>query len=215
LKDWLKKEEERRLKSKEGRKVVEGPRIRWVSRIEGLKKVEISTQLEGPDEDDQASATPVRSQFEIDNARAKESLDQLMSIEPSPALDVKPPASLDGVPQDIPLVEVPVASSSTSTAPALAQKSDVPGGMASRAEKHKPSNTLAKGLEGDEQPLPLIKNYLILEEIAGGPKREMEIILGDHADWTRMPVVSIRNRMQSRSTGPFKLASCSIDVPLL
>jgi hypothetical protein len=200
LKDWLKKEEERRLKSKEGRKVVEGPRIRWVSRIEGLKLVEISTPLEGSEDDGQAIARPVRSQFEIDNQRAKENLVQLPSTEEPPALEVKPPATLEGVPQTVPSVEAPIASSSTSNSHAVGEKSDTPAGMASRAEKLKPSKTLPQGRDGDEQTLPLIKNYLILEEIAGGPKKEMEVVLGDHADWTRMPVVSIRNRMQSRST---------------
>ena len=214
LKDWLKKEEERRLKSKEGRKVVEGPRIRWVSRIEGLKLVEISTQLEGSEDVDQTIARPVRSQFEIDNERAKESLVQLPSFEEPPAPEVKPPAYLKGVPSIIPLVDSPEASSSTSNSPAVGVKSDVPAGMASQPEKQQPITTLAKGCEGDEQPLPLIKNYLILEEIAGGPKREMEVILGHHADWTRMPVVSIRNRMQSKSTPPDTVVAFSLNFAL-
>jgi hypothetical protein len=54
LKDWLKKEEERRALTRSGRKEIEGPRLGWVSRVEERQAVEVdekkTDQNTGPDQ---------------------------------------------------------------------------------------------------------------------------------------------------------------------
>lgn len=41
---------------------------------------------------------------------------------------------------------------------------------------------------------PYTRNYVVLHQIEGGQKGELHAVLGDHADWTRIPFISLRNR---------------------
>ena len=108
-----------------------------------------------------------------------------------------PPAGLAGVPVEITPAVIPVASSSSPLmippGPANAQKNE---NLHESSENAISAETTGASPE-HRQAKPFTRNYLVLEEIRGGLKAEMDVILGDHIDWTRVPVISTRNRFQS------------------
>jgi hypothetical protein len=199
----LKKEEERRLKSKEKRKVVEGPRIRWISRVEGFEVVEVDGEAQaGLAEKQEGDTIEVASEPGSVVAGLPQG-DMIEVIKPSSKEETQPPippASLAGVPVEITPAILPVASSSSPSiippGPANAQKKEILPISSVYSENAISAETTGVSPE-HRQTGPFTRNYLVLEEIRGGLKAEMDVILGDHIDWTRVPVVSTRNRFQS------------------
>lgn len=201
LKDWLKKEEERRLKSKEKRKVVEGPRIRWISRVEGVEVVEVDGEAQaGLAEKQEGETIEVAFKPSGSVVAGMPQGDMIEVIRPSSKGEAQPPvppASLAGVPVEITPAVLPVASSSS--------PSIIPSGPANAPKNEKLHESSENAISAEttgvspesRQAGPFTRNYLVLEEIRGGLKAEMDVILGDHIDWTRVPVVSTRNRFQS------------------
>jgi hypothetical protein len=197
----LKKEEERRLKSKEKRKVVEGPRIRWISRVEGFEVVEVDGEAQaGLAEKQEGDTIEVASEPGSVVAGLPQG-DMIEVIKPSSKEETQPPippASLAGVPVEITPAVLPVASSSSPSiipsGPANTQKNENLHESSENAISAETTGVLPE----NRQAGPFTQNYLVLEEIRGGLKAEMDVILGDHIDWTRVPVVSTRNRFQSK-----------------
>jgi hypothetical protein len=114
---------------------------------------------------------------------------------------IKPPSHLPGVPAALLNAAEPVASSSK-----LCE--ETPSGAVARgdtaADRSSLIATKTSGLLGSDIPeradmsLSSSRSYLVLANIPGGPKKEMEVILGDHVDWTCVPFVSTKNRMLSK-----------------
>lgn len=126
--------------------------------------------------------------------------DMIEVIKPSSKGEAQPPvppASLAGVPVEITPAVLPVASSSSPSiipsGPANTQKNE---NLHESSENAISAETTGVSPE-NRQAGPFTRNYLVLEEVRGGLKAEMDVILGDHIDWTRVPVVSTRNRFQS------------------
>lgn len=114
---------------------------------------------------------------------------------------VSPPSGLPGVPEKVEPVDVPEPSSSTPSKPIPQEgETDTTAAKSPQKPSSGPKSKLPAPAEAPQEG-PYARNYLVLEEV-GGLKAQMEVVFGDHVDWTSVPVVSIRNRVQSES-GPW------------
>lgn len=180
---------------------MEGPRIRWISRVEGVEVVEANGEAQaGLAEKQEEDTIEVAFKPPGSVVAGMPQGDMIEVIKPSSKEEAQPPvppASLAGVPVEITPAVLPVASSSSPSiiplGPANTQKNE---NLHESSENAISAETTGVSPE-NRQAGPFTRNYLVLEEIRGGLEAEMDVILGDHIDWTRVPVVSTRNRFQS------------------
>lgn len=59
----------------------------------------------------------------------------------------------------------------------------------------------------DPSQPPHTRNYVILEEVVGGYPDEMDALFGDHHDWGTVKIVSDQDRVERTSLSPFSLFS--------
>ena len=187
--------------------MVEGPRIRWISRVEGVEvsELERAEQMgKGVKQEDGVEVPLSRSSPGETVLPGGDTIAVVECPLPHSSIEtVRPPVGLDGVPDTIEPVAVPVASSSS---PKMVNKVSEQRGEeeSSLQTSEKPISGVKAKVPGEApQEGPYARNYLVLEEI-DNLKAEMDVVFGDHVDWTKIPVVSIRNRIQSKRRPRFR-----------
>lgn len=182
LRDWVRKEEERRELRRVGRKRVRGPRWTWVSRTVGRMVEEVE-------------ANPARDAA-MRNGETP--------VEPAPAPEaptaVKPSTDI-ALAKDAPTSESGVQETSE-----LLGDKKPPGAGNSAAPPVQPkTNDLARNdpssiIDTTEASTQYTRNYIILSQVPGGLAAELRLILGDHVEWDEIKYIPARNRPISEST---------------
>lgn len=182
LRDWLRREEERRELRRVGRKRVKGPRWTWVSRTVG-KVVEVVEREAVPQG---VAGIPLLPPSAAERQTTTGQHPSDTSV-PAPASQAGAPNGLAaGYPAS---ASAPIAATSVPSAPITA-----------------PPVPLATSTDPLSAPeLPYTRNYLILSQVPGGLPAEFSLILGEHTDWSSTKHVPARNRPLTRRppTCPF------------
>ena len=203
LRDWLRKEEQRRELRRVGRKVVRGPRWTWISRTVG-KMVEVLDEDREPILVEQV-APPTRAGPEINDAETSET----PKIDPAEAAENNATTSRlsDVQHNDLRLPATEMEDSSTAAGPSRssANAQDIPAASVSEAPPAAPGPDGAAATPPapeDPSSAQYTRNYLILSQIPGGIAEELKIVLGDHVEWDQVMYIPGRNRPLSQSAVP-------------
>lgn len=176
LRDWLRKEEQKRELRRVGRKRVRGPRWTWISRTVG-KVVEVVRDDEGKE------ARVVREVEEEVKAVNEDTPKPEELNRPIMSEDVEAPSAPDPAPS----VEAPPQ-------PASSDLNDNAEAGPSR-QPDQPGATVTSVPSEDTR---YTRNYLILSQIPGGLPAELKIVLGDHVEWDEVQYIPSRNRPINR-----------------
>ena len=176
LRDWLRKEEEKRELRRVGRKRVRGPRWTWISRTVG-KVVEVVRDDEG------IEAAVVRE--------VQEEVKPVNEDTPKPGEPDQSPQCEEAKPQ------AEVARTDISSQPTASeqrgdveeQKGNAEAGPSRLPEQVEPTVTTVSN-----EDTRYTRNYLILSQIPGGLPAELKIVLGDHVEWDEVQYIPARNR---------------------
>ena len=191
LRDWLRKEEERRELRRVGRKRVRGPRWTWVSRTVGKMVEEV----------DPARDAAMRGGAEVEQTPLPESdaTGQATNLASAKG-DI--PAAAGSVDQ----TEDPVkaisetgkekgSSAADDTGPSLSAATPVtPATPATPNADPGPSKLPAEPEQASGGPSQYTRNYIILSQIPGGLAAELQLVLGDHVEWDQVKFIPHRNR---------------------
>ena len=185
LRDWLRKEEERRELRRVGRKRVRGPRWTWVSRTVGKMVEEV---------DDPAREAARRTGTEVEQTPLPEAAagsvpvhEGVLAAEATGS-KVEQEAIVEQPTEHEPAAEIEPTESSAPAMPAI------PNAEAG------PSRLPAEPAQAQEGPSQYTRNYIILSQIPGGLAAELQLVLGDHVEWDRVKFIPHRNRPISEST---------------
>lgn len=177
LRDWLKKEEEKRELRRVGRKVVKGPRWTWVSRTVGRLVEEVPECEEKSEEKSQEEP-----RGEAEKSQGQDTPQQVTSPKApqSEESKIKPP----------PLPSAKSQSQSQSQSP----KNNTTIKPAPDAHQPSPPVTETEAQPQSEPNVPYTRNYIILSQIPGGLPAELQIVLGSHVEWDKLKIIPSRNR---------------------
>ena len=201
LRDWLRKEDEKRELRRVGRKRVRGPRWTWVSRTVGRVVEEVDDDVAKMAAQRSATTpiaatpapvdtpgnagvdTPAETPGETPGETPAETPGQTPAETPvEPTMTLKGPAAGQGKPSDPPASARPAPAASTPS---------VSNPWTSAAPTQPPA---------DDPPTEnaihnlYARNYIILSQIPGGLKSELELVLGDHVQWDNVKYIPHRNR---------------------
>lgn len=212
LRDWLKKEEEKRELRRVGRKVVKGPRWTWVSRTVGrlVEEVPEPTEAEKGQESElngEGKQEESRGEAEKPQGEAEKSQGETLPKTPAPPSEEQSKAIIPTPPS---AEEAATKNSTTPNPPAP-------------PEQQQPSVTETQALTQPPPPAPpaqsetnapYTRNYIILSQIPGGLPAELQVVLGSHVEWDKLKVIPSRNRPISAFSFSlyllFFFSSCSI-----
>jgi hypothetical protein len=168
LRDWVRREEERRELRRVGRKRVRGPRWSWVSRTVGrlVETVEDADQDVDLDADGQPVVSAVVNPAEPPVTATKPVDPEALAPENPADMSPQDPAAVPAVSALAPF-SLPIAHG------AEANPDEAPSG-------------------------PYTRNYIILSQIPGGVPGELKVVLGDHVEWDQVKVIPGRNRPISK-----------------
>lgn len=173
LRDWLRKEEERRELRRVGRKRVRGPRWTWVSRTVGKMVEEV---------EDPAKEAAMRSGTDI---------------EQTPLPDTVAESTPEGKAEDSAVTKVESSietAKSTDGAAAVGASGQTSTPIATPNAEAGPSRLPAEPEQAQDGPSQYTRNYIILSQIPGGLASELQLVLGDHVEWDRVKFIPHRNR---------------------
>lgn len=199
LRDWVRREEERRELRRVGRKRVVGPRWTWVTRTVGKVVEEVGDEDEivieaagGKDKpmettktSDQPAVAPAEATTTEKETIAKPSDATKSAPMPAPAMPDDPPVNAEAGP-----------SKQTTPPP----PTDKPAQPTAQAPQPPPSAPAPDAPAPADTPSQYTRNYIILSEIPGGLAAEIRLILGDHVEWDQVKYIPHRNRPMSKST---------------
>ena len=219
LRDWLKKEEERRELRRVGRKRVRGPRWTWVSRTVGKLVEEIEDDpakaAASRNEDTPMESTPAPAAAEsVSTAtdRPVNASDNVagISTEPGPVAAVNESADTVAETSDN---TVPIATKPPNSSTLPPDESDSITAVLPEATDQTATTTVAapavrpvEAASAPNQPIQVqpeavpegpsqyTRNYIILSQIPGGLARELQLVLGDHVEWDQVKYIPHRNR---------------------
>lgn len=177
LRDWLKKEEEKRELRRVGRKVVKGPRWTWVSRTVGRLVEEVPECEEKSEEESQEEL-----RGEAEKSQGQDTPQQVTSP--------KAPQSEESKINPPPLPSAESQSQSQSQSP----QNNTTIKPAPDAYQPSPSVTETEAQPQSEPNVPYTRNYIILSQIPGGLPAELQIVLGSHVEWDKLKIIPSRNR---------------------
>ena len=219
LRDWVRREEERRELRRVGRKRVRGPRWTFISRTVGSLVEEVEpaakTKASGKRQKSLSKATSVEPTPQSTRQPAVRSIslsDAIPAgsenaqdprnplvldtpIDSSPAPDMVDPTTNTTRPIGH-LPNAPHDSSSfdvPSVSP-LTNGGDKPGSSGSTQPEPNGSAVLATDPPPQDTPQQYARNYLILSQIPGGLSEELAIVLGNHVDWQDVKYIPHRGR---------------------
>lgn len=171
LRDWLKKEEEKRELRRVGRKVVKGPRWTWVSRTVGRLVEEVPECEEKSQEEPRGEAEKSQGQDtpqQVTSPKAPQSEESKINPPPLPS------------PKSQSQSQSPKNNTTIKPAPDTYQPS--------------PPVTETEAQPQSEPNVPYTRNYIILSQIPGGLPAELQIVLGSHVEWDKLKIIPSRNR---------------------
>lgn len=168
LRDWLKKEEEKRELRRVGRKVVKGPRWTWVSRTVGRLVEEVPECEEKSQEKSRGEAEKFQEQDtpqQVTSPKAPQSEESKINPPPLPSAESQS--------------QSPKNNATIKPAP----------------DAHQPSPVTETEAQPQSEPnVPYTRNYIILSQIPGGLPAELQIVLGSHVEWDKLKIIPSRNR---------------------
>lgn len=173
LRDWLKKEEEKRELRRVGRKVVKGPRWTWVSRTVGRLVEEVPESEEKSEEQSQE-----KSRGEAEKSQGQDT--------PQHVTSPKAPQSEESKINPPPLPSAKSQSQSQSPKNSMTIKP--------APDAYQPSPPVTEAQPQSEPNAPYTRNYIILSQIPGGLPAELQIVLGSHVEWDKLKIIPSRNR---------------------
>lgn len=174
LRDWLKKEEEKRELRRVGRKVVKGPRWTWVSRTVGRLVEEVPECEEKSEEKSQEEP-----RGEAEKSQGQDTPQQVTSP--------KAPQSEESKINPPPLPSAKSQSQSQSPQNSMTIKP--------APDAYQPSPVTETEAQPQSEPnVPYTRNYIILSQIPGGLPAELQIVLGSHVEWDKLKIIPSRNR---------------------
>jgi vacuolar protein sorting-associated protein 72 len=179
LRDWLKREEQRRELRRVGRKRVRGPRWTWVSRTVGRLVEEVEPAA-------QDSTTPGMTE-QVQQGEARDTPAAPATALP-PVIDTQP-SNAEAGPSRLP-AEVPMTA-----APTPAHIEATPNASSDAVNPPDPNPSLPTEAALQQYT----RNYLILSQVPGGLAAELQLILGDHVEWDKVQYIPHRNRPISES----------------
>ncbi|KIR40911.1 hypothetical protein I307_05325 [Cryptococcus deuterogattii 99/473] len=196
LRDWLKKEEEKRELRRVGRKVVKGPRWTWVSRTVGRLVEEVpepaeaekgqESELNGEGKQEESRGEAEKLQGEAEKSQGESS-----PKAPAPRSEEEPKV----IPAP-PSAEKAAAENTTtplSPPPPPEQQQQQP-----TETQTQPPPPAAAAAAQSETNAPYTRNYIILSQIPGGLPAELQVVLGSHVEWDKLKVIPSRNRPINR-----------------
>lgn len=170
LRDWLKKEEEKRELRRVGRKVVKGPRWTWVSRTVGRLVEEVPESEEKSREKSRGEAEKSQEQDtpqQVTSPKAPQSEESKINPPPLPSAESQSQS------------QSPKNNTTIKPAP----------------DAHQPSPVTETEAQPQSEPnVPYTRNYIILSQIPGGLPAELQIVLGSHVEWDKLKIIPSRNR---------------------
>ncbi|OWZ68802.1 hypothetical protein AYX14_05382 [Cryptococcus neoformans] len=175
LRDWLKKEEEKRELRRVGRKVVKGPRWTWVSRTVGRLVEEVPECEEKSQEEPRGEAEKPQGQDtpqQVTSPKAPQSEESKINPPPLPSAKSQSQS------------QSPKNNTTIKPAPDTYQPS--------------PPVTETEAQPQSEPNVPYTRNYIILSQIPGGLPAELQIVLGSHVEWDKLKIIPSRNRPINR-----------------
>ena len=220
LKDWVRREEERRELRRVGRKRVRGPRWTFISRTVGSLVEEIKPALvepvnAEPKETDTVHKSPSAAKntetvgASVDQQRTTSQTPAAMDVaegsaavtvsikeeEDQPTVIAPPVITALSKPKDSSSFEIDEETNPTPPNPAFMSHSPTTGsvragGTIPVAEKE----AVPEEPAAPAQPQQYARNYLILSQIAGGLPEELKLILGDHIEWDHMKYIPHKGR---------------------
>lgn len=191
LRDWLKKEEEKRELRRVGRKVVKGPRWTWVSRTVGRlveevpepaeaeKGQESELNGEGKQEESRGEAEKLQGEAEKSQGESSPKAPAPRSEEESKAIPA-PPSAEKAAAENTTTPLNPPPPPEQQQQPTETQTQPPPPAAAAAAQS--------------ETNAPYTRNYIILSQIPGGLPAELQVVLGSHVEWDKLKVIPSRNR---------------------
>lgn len=170
LRDWLKKEEEKRELRRVGRKVVKGPRWTWVSRTVGRLVEEVPESEEKSRE---------KSRGEAEKSQEQDTPQQVTSPKAPQMEESK--------------INPPPLPSAKSQSQSQSPKNNTT--IKPAPDAHQPSPVTETEAQPQSEPnVPYTRNYIILSQIPGGLPAELQIVLGSHVEWDKLKIIPSRNR---------------------
>lgn len=177
LRDWLKREEQRRELRRVGRKRVRGPRWTWVSRTVGRLVEEVEPAVQ-----DSTTSGVIEQVEDVRDAPAA-------APSATPTLIDPQSGNAEAGPSRLP-AEVPVTAATT---PAQIEATPNTSSDAVNPSDANPPLPTEAALQ------QYTRNYLILSQVPGGLAAELQLILGDHVKWDNVQYIPHRNRPISKS----------------
>lgn len=212
LRDWLKKEEEKRELRRVGRKVVKGPRWTWVSRTVGrlVEEVPEPNEAEKGQESElngEGKQEESRGEAEKPQGEAEKSQGETLPKTPAPPSEEQSKAIIPTPPS----AEEAATKNSTTPNPPAPPEQQQPSVKETQALTQPPPPAPPAQSETNA---PYTRNYIILSQIPGGLPAELQVVLGSHVEWDKLKVIPSRNRPISAFSFSlyllFFFSSCSI-----
>lgn len=196
LRDWLKKEEEKRELRRVGRKVVKGPRWTWVSRTVGRLVEEVpepaeaekgqESELHGEGKQEARVGEAEERQGEQEKPRGEAEKSQGETSPEAPA----PPSEE----QSKVIIPAPPSAEEAATETTLTPLNPPAPPEQQQASVTTETQTQPPPPAQSETNAPYTRNYIILSQIPGGLPAELQVVLGSHVEWDKLKVIPSRNR---------------------
>nr|KIR86166.1 hypothetical protein I308_03701 [Cryptococcus tetragattii IND107] len=199
LRDWLKKEEEKRELRRVGRKVVKGPRWTWVSRTVGrlVEEVPEPNEAEKGQESElngEGKQEESRGEAEKPQGEAEKSQGETLPKTPAPPSEEQSKAIIPTPPS----AEEAATKNSTTPNPPAPPEQQQPSVKETQALTQPPPPAPPAPPAQSETNAPYTRNYIILSQIPGGLPAELQVVLGSHVEWDKLKVIPSRNRPINR-----------------
>lgn len=218
LRDWLKKEEEKRELRRVGRKVVKGPRWTWVSRTVGRlveevpepaeaeKGEESELNGEGKQEARQGEAEERQGEQEKSRGEAEKSQGETSPKTPAPPSEEQSKVIIPAPPSaEKAATETTLTPLNPPAPPEQLPQQQLLPSVTTETQTQPPPPAQS------ETNAPYTRNYIILSQIPGGLPAELQVVLGSHVEWDTLKVIPSRNRPISAFSFSLSLlfSSCS------
>lgn len=194
LRDWLKKEEEKRELRRVGRKVVKGPRWTWVSRTVGRLVEEIPEPAEAEKGEESELNGEGKQEARLDEAEERQGEQEKPQGEAEKSQGETSPKTPAPPSEEQSKVPAPPSAEKAATETTLTPLNPPAPPEQKQQQQSTETQTQPPPPAQSETNAPYTRNYIILSQIPGGLPAELQVVLGSHVEWDKLKVIPSRNR---------------------
>ncbi|KIR60310.1 hypothetical protein I314_03601 [Cryptococcus bacillisporus CA1873] len=198
LRDWLKKEEEKRELRRVGRKVVKGPRWTWVSRTVGRLVEEIPEPAEAEKGEESELNGEGKQEARLDEAEERQGEQEKPQGEAEKSQGETSPKTPAPPSEEQSKVPTPPSAEKAATETTLTPLNPPAPPEQQQQQQSTETQTQPPPPAQSETNAPYTRNYIILSQIPGGLPAELQVVLGSHVEWDKLKVIPSRNRPINR-----------------